>query len=496
MANFLMVHFIVELFSGSFARLDGMTGEEELDAVDDHVHLAYYPPRIHHTYGCVDSGIWNGSCDIDLTTSNTDTMETPSVVSVTDWSERCDPWKGVRETMTTVYSRADAVWVDIHDGTTVKSGWTAGNWTCPHKYRSMSGCGDFRADTRSLTPKCAQNISLSKCGRPYDRRIYRENDIRGMFVPQRHACNQHPIFYDNLGQFATSVLPPPVGRHRERWAKWGEYEYLPPQRWLHNNEHGGAIFLYHQCLDQDSLCQLRRYIQKWQKRIGSIPWKNKGKDDEDTFRFILTPFKDLAQPIAIVSWGQVYSSKCMNEHDMDYFLEKTYRTAYEDWPPNGPYDYLWKDINETAASCPKLQDAGEEVSSQLLTAQQKEVLELRAIVNDLKAQEKGNASAEQEKAQEKEILELRALVSTLTGTVKQLQSEMAGIKDVCKVKSNGRLLEGAEPCDDSTGDVSTTGVTTDDVPTTRAATGDDSTTGAATGDDSDPQSTTDRKSVV
>ena len=27
-------------------------------------------------------------------------------------------------------------------------------------------------------------------------------------------------------------------------AKYGEYDFLPPQRWMHNNEHGAAVFLY------------------------------------------------------------------------------------------------------------------------------------------------------------------------------------------------------------------------------------------------------------
>ena len=61
-------------------------------------------------------------------------------------------------------------------------------------------------------------------------------------------CIQHPIFYDNLN-FAEATnphktIPPSVGRHRERWGKWGEYDFLPPQRWMHNNEHGAAVFLY------------------------------------------------------------------------------------------------------------------------------------------------------------------------------------------------------------------------------------------------------------
>ena len=68
------------------------------------------------------------------------------------------------------------------------------------------------------------------------------------------------------------------------------------------------------------------------------------QDDEDKFRFILTPFKDLWTPISIILWGNVYSSKCFNEAEMDEFIASNYQRAFEDWPPNGAYNYLWKDI--------------------------------------------------------------------------------------------------------------------------------------------------------
>uniref|UniRef100_H3B257 Tumor protein p53 inducible protein 13 n=1 Tax=Latimeria chalumnae TaxID=7897 RepID=H3B257_LATCH len=43
---------------------------------------------------------------------------------------------------------------------------------------------------------------------------------------------------------------PNSGPHRPKWAKYGEYIYLPPQRWIHNLEHGGFAFLYHPCVHQ------------------------------------------------------------------------------------------------------------------------------------------------------------------------------------------------------------------------------------------------------
>merc|ERR1712176_1526793 len=108
-----------------------------------------------------------------------------------------------------------------------------------------------------------------------------------------------------------------LGRHRNFWAKWGEYEYLPPQRWLHNSEHGGAIFLYDPCLDEESLCLLRRYIKKWQLTMNENTLSGK-------FRFIMTPFNNLQRPIAISMWGELYMSKCFNEAEMDAFITRNY----------------------------------------------------------------------------------------------------------------------------------------------------------------------------
>jgi hypothetical protein len=329
--------------------------------------LAYYPYGISHKYFCANHGQWNGSCDIDLSAPSEMTMNNPEIYSEADWSERCDPWKGVTETLTLTFDEATGVWKNSTGN--VKTGWKGGNnWTCPEDQRSMSGCGDFRTDTRGTM--CESRVSLFGCGRPEqaDRRIVNVGEVPTMLIPQRHVCVQHPIFYDNINQ--GTVIAPALGRHRERWAMWGEYDYLPPQRWMHNAEHGGVIFLYNPCLDEESLCALRRYIQKWQAKIGQIAWEG---HDADKFRFLLTPFKNLNTPISIVMWGHVYGSKCFNEHDMDYFIQKWYRNGIEDWPPGGAYNYLWKSydldyIRLDTANCAELPTAGEMHASYMLPA--------------------------------------------------------------------------------------------------------------------------------
>lgn len=46
---------------------------------------------------------------------------------------------------------------------------------------------------------------------------------------------------------------PTIGPHRPLWAQYGEYEFLPPQRWLHNVEHGAIVGLYHPCADKNEV---------------------------------------------------------------------------------------------------------------------------------------------------------------------------------------------------------------------------------------------------
>jgi len=198
----------------------------------------------------------------------------------------------------------------------------------------MSGCGDFDADTRNT--KCLTNIKLHACS------DVREMSVAEILTLQKHACVEHPITYDNYDTDDGVITPPALGRHRERWPSFGEYEYIPPQRWLHGAEHGAAVFLYNPCIKAEDLCQIRRFI-------GSIPDEQPYGDDATMsnrgpnagrFRWILSPFGNLRTTMAMVCWGHVYYSNCFNPPAMLKFINQHYRLAWEDVVSNGPYNYL------------------------------------------------------------------------------------------------------------------------------------------------------------
>ncbi|CAN7985278.1 unnamed protein product, partial [Ixodes hexagonus] len=95
-----------------------------------------------------------------------------------------------------------------------------------------------------------------------------------------HYCMDKRIKY-------TSAIPTFEG-HRPLWPKYGEYRYVPPQRWLHNIEHGGVVMLYHPCSRWG-------HVEKLRAILTSCIWKH-----------IITPYLGLTTKRAsnaLVAWG-------------------------------------------------------------------------------------------------------------------------------------------------------------------------------------------------
>lgn len=94
-----------------------------------------------------------------------------------------------------------------------------------------------------------------------------------------HVCMHRSIVYNDV--------IPTSGAHRPLWARYGEYRYLPKQRWLHNLEHGAAVFLYHPCADEREVTRLRRIAKGCLRK------------------HIITPYKELTRelPFAVLTYG-------------------------------------------------------------------------------------------------------------------------------------------------------------------------------------------------
>ena len=140
-------------------------------------------------------------------------------------------------------------------------------------------------------------------------------------LPGIHVDLPYPITYTDV--------PPSSGTHRPVWGKWGEYVFLPEQRWLHNLEHGAIAFLYNPCVPSATVDALRA-IAKAQPVDGTGP-----------FRWVLTPYPGLPSAFALLSWGHIYEAECVKSDEIAAFILAHYRQAPDDEPTPGAYEELW-----------------------------------------------------------------------------------------------------------------------------------------------------------
>ncbi len=141
------------------------------------------------------------------------------------------------------------------------------------------------------------------------------------------ATSQAHIVQPEAISYTTS--PPSSGPHRPAWAKWGEYDFLPPQRWLHNLEHGGVALLYHPCVDASVVDELRAVAAA------------QADDDTGAFRYTLTPYADLPTAVAVVAWEWSYEAECVDAAAIKTFIDDHYRQAPEDFAQDGSYSTGW-----------------------------------------------------------------------------------------------------------------------------------------------------------
>ena len=90
-------------------------------------------------------------------------------------------------------------------------------------------------------------------------------------------------------------IPPASGQHNSCWGDWGVHDAeLRTERWVHNLEHGGVVFLYHcepACPDD---------VQTLAKFVSERPLA------------LLTPYARLPTKFAVVSWGVRLLSSCLD----------------------------------------------------------------------------------------------------------------------------------------------------------------------------------------
>lgn len=138
-------------------------------------------------------------------------------------------------------------------------------------------------------------------------------DIPSSYSPQ-HFCMTTPISYPDA--------IPHHGDHRPIWPKFGEYQFVPAQRWLHNIEHGAVVMLYHPCAHHSLVDELRRLV------TGCLR------------KHIISPSTLLpeSRPLALVSWGcRLLLSHVDTEQVVSFIRERALHGPEGTLPKEGQY---------------------------------------------------------------------------------------------------------------------------------------------------------------
>ncbi len=102
------------------------------------------------------------------------------------------------------------------------------------------------------------------------------------------------------------TLPPPGGPHDPCWAPWAIYDHpIRTERWVHNLEHGGLVFLY-DCPEgcDDDLAALTAFVQ-------SLP----------AGRAVMAPYAEMDRRIAVLSWGVRLTTACVDTEALQAFYD-------------------------------------------------------------------------------------------------------------------------------------------------------------------------------
>ncbi|XP_022920854.2 uncharacterized protein [Onthophagus taurus] len=154
-----------------------------------------------------------------------------------------------------------------------------------------------------------------------------------------HKCMTESINY--------SHYIPTFGAHRPLWAKYGEYEFVPKQRWLHNLEHGAIVMLYHPCANYQEVNYLKDIVTTC------------------LYRHVITPYNLLTQerPLALVSWGRRLEMSMVDPKIVINFIKTFAKHGPERTHKDGQYGYkLLKasepplDVSDSIV-CARFQDA-------------------------------------------------------------------------------------------------------------------------------------------
>lgn len=112
------------------------------------------------------------------------------------------------------------------------------------------------------------------------------------------------------------------GAHRPVWPVYGEYSYVPVQRWIHNLEHGAVVAVYHPCVNKRQLDDFRKLVKNC------------------LYRHIITPYEklDAERPFALIAWGRSLEMSVVDRELVVGFIRMNAKQGPEKMSRNGQYN--------------------------------------------------------------------------------------------------------------------------------------------------------------
>ncbi|KAL7303220.1 hypothetical protein TKK_0004421 [Trichogramma kaykai] len=140
---------------------------------------------------------------------------------------------------------------------------------------------------------------------------YGQKTVPDFKVKPNWYCETIPKFYMAAHKCMTERIEyvddiPLYGTHRPIWPVYGEYKYLPVQRWLHSLEHGAIVMLYHPCANKMEVEKLKKIVKGCLRR------------------HIITPYNllDDDRPLALLSWGCRLTMSHVNKNIVTQFIRE------------------------------------------------------------------------------------------------------------------------------------------------------------------------------
>ncbi|XP_033342447.1 uncharacterized protein LOC117229769 [Megalopta genalis] len=180
------------------------------------------------------------------------------------------------------------------------------------------------------SPNCDDaktNLTVDWNGSQGDYLCYQQKLIPNKVVYPMEYCEPIPKNYVALHKCMQETIEyldeiPLYGSHRPLWPVYGEYNFLPKQRWLHSLEHGAIAMLYHPCANPLEIKRLKGLV------TGCLR------------RHVITPYNMLPmdRPLALVAWGCRLTMSYTNPAVVTNFIQKHALKGPENIPRDGDFD--------------------------------------------------------------------------------------------------------------------------------------------------------------